>query len=58
MLQQLGYIFGWLGIFLASVFGLIAHLSYNDKTFFLGIAGAVFLICQALHYILAGGKGD
>jgi hypothetical protein len=58
MFRQLGYIFGWLGVFLASVFGLLAHLGDNDKVFFVGIAAVVFLICQALRYMLTGGKWD
>ena len=58
MLRRLGYIVGLLGVFLASVFGLFAHLAINDKMFFLGIAAAVFLTSQALSYLLAGGKED
>ena len=61
MLERLGKVCGWAGTGLALlivVWGLMTWHAGNGAPLYLGLLAAVivFLIGQALRYVLAGGK--
>jgi hypothetical protein len=61
MMERLGKVCGWTGTGLAlliAVWGLMTWRAGNGAPLYLGLLAAVivFLIGQALRYVLAGGK--